>query len=396
VRAGSPLADFVPPRANALLRGLTDTQREWVERRLTSRELTDGQHVFRQGDPGQEIFLICSGTAEVYVERDGRAFVLACLAPGDYFGEMALIDEAPRSASVRAVGDVRVAVITREDLDAAVDVPGGPIWPALLIEHAHQQSRRLVRSNELTVAALRREIATAHLHRRLALVLTLVVALVTVYVFLVALFQKTSGMGLVYASLGIAAGASLGAVAFIRTSQEPLGTFGLTRDHLGRALGHATAWAVVVVLVTTALKGLLVELVPAWRGQPVIHMTFALPGAPPGWTWEAAALFLGVYLVSSLVQEFAARSFLQSSCEMLLPGSNRGLWAILLSNLLFAVFHLHYQVSFAVLTFASGLVYGAFWRTHRSLLAVAWLHYVTGVWALRFLDVLHLPGLGLR
>ena len=206
--------EFVPPRANVLLRGLTDAQLAWVEGRLTPRDFVDGQHVFQQGDAGDEVFLICSGTVEVYVERDGRSFVLASLEPGDYFGEMALIDEAPRSASVRALGDVRVTTLKRHDLRATLDAPGGAIWPALIMEHAHQQNRRLIRTNEAIVAALRREIATAHLHRRLALVLTLVVALVTAYAFLVALFQRTSGMGLVWTSLGIAAGASLGAVVF--------------------------------------------------------------------------------------------------------------------------------------------------------------------------------------
>jgi CRP-like cAMP-binding protein len=396
VSADPTLPEFVPPRANALLRGLTEAQLAWVESRLTPRDFLDGQHVFQQGDAGQEIFLICSGKVEVYVERDGRSFVLASLEPGDYFGEMALIDEAPRSASVRAVGDARLTALNRRDLRAALDAPGGAIWPALIMQHAHQQNRRLVRTNEATVAALRREIATAQLHRRLALVLTLVVALVTAYAFLVALFQKTSGVGLLYTSLGIAAGASLGAVVFIRTSREPLRTFGLTFEHLGRALGQATAWAAVAILAATALKAVLVRVWPAWRGLPVIHMSFALPGTGPGWTWEAAALFLSVYAVSSLVQEFAARGFLQSSCQLLLPGPHRERWAIILSNLLFAVFHLHYHVAFAVLTFASGLLYGAFWRRHRNLTAVAWLHYLTGVWAMRFLDIFQLPGLALR
>src|SRR5262245_4045512 len=184
VSVDRPLPEVVPPRENALLRGLTDAQVAWVESRLTPRQFGDGQHVFRQGDPGQEIFLICSGKVEVYWERDGQTFVLAQLEAGDYFGEMALIDAAPRSASVRAVADAQLATITRHELGTADDLPGGPIWPALLMGHAHQQNRRLLRTNEDTVAALRREIATAHLHRRLALVLTLIVALVAAYAFL--------------------------------------------------------------------------------------------------------------------------------------------------------------------------------------------------------------------
>ena len=61
-----------------------------------------GEYIMRQGDTGVGAFIIRSGKVEVLQERDGKEVALATLGPGDVVGEMALLDEFPRSASVRA------------------------------------------------------------------------------------------------------------------------------------------------------------------------------------------------------------------------------------------------------------------------------------------------------
>lgn len=62
-----------------------------------------GQLIMRQGDTGVGAFIIRSGKVEVLQKRDGTEQKLATLGPGEVFGEMALLDEFPRSATVRAV-----------------------------------------------------------------------------------------------------------------------------------------------------------------------------------------------------------------------------------------------------------------------------------------------------
>ncbi len=62
-----------------------------------------GQDILRQGDTGVGAFIIRSGKVEILQERDGKATRLATLGPGDVLGEMALLDEFPRSATARAV-----------------------------------------------------------------------------------------------------------------------------------------------------------------------------------------------------------------------------------------------------------------------------------------------------
>jgi flavin-dependent dehydrogenase len=70
-----------------------------------------GEAIIRQGEAGDCMFVIQSGQAEVVKEGDGREMRLAVLGPGDFFGEMAIFEKDLRSATVRALGEVRVLTI---------------------------------------------------------------------------------------------------------------------------------------------------------------------------------------------------------------------------------------------------------------------------------------------
>ena len=72
--------------------------------------------VFEQGDRGERFYVIAEGTA--VVEIDGAE--ASTLGPGDFFGEIALLHDVPRTATVRAVQDLRLHALERDDFIAAV------------------------------------------------------------------------------------------------------------------------------------------------------------------------------------------------------------------------------------------------------------------------------------
>ena len=74
---------------------------------------TEGQIVFRQGEPGDCAYFIREGEIEVIDEANHT--VLAGLGPGEYFGEMALLANAPRNATVRAASEVELARLGKEN-----------------------------------------------------------------------------------------------------------------------------------------------------------------------------------------------------------------------------------------------------------------------------------------
>lgn len=80
-----------------------------------------GDYIFMEGDTGEYAFLLESGRVEINLEREGKIVVLAERGPGEIFGEMAIIDDQPRSASIRAIEDCELLVITREQLGRRIE-----------------------------------------------------------------------------------------------------------------------------------------------------------------------------------------------------------------------------------------------------------------------------------
>jgi CRP-like cAMP-binding protein len=76
-----------------------------------------GKTIVEEGQTGHEFFLILDGTASV--QRNGRK--VAALGPGDYFGELALLDRGPRNATVKADDDMEVLVLGQREFSGVLD-----------------------------------------------------------------------------------------------------------------------------------------------------------------------------------------------------------------------------------------------------------------------------------
>lgn len=85
---------------------------------LHHRTYQDGEFVFLKGQPGAAMFIIKTGRINVidYGKENGET-VIATLNSGDLFGELALLDDSPRSASAKAVEPTVIYAISRTDLD---------------------------------------------------------------------------------------------------------------------------------------------------------------------------------------------------------------------------------------------------------------------------------------
>jgi len=103
-----------------LLRHLPPEDIEELLPYVRNRSLAAGEVLFRTGEPGDALFIVARGSVEV-VEGDGSAaHVLAELGPGHAFGEMALLNGGPRTATVRSQGATELLAIEKQDFDVLV------------------------------------------------------------------------------------------------------------------------------------------------------------------------------------------------------------------------------------------------------------------------------------
>ncbi|HSQ23408.1 MAG TPA: DUF1003 domain-containing protein [Pyrinomonadaceae bacterium] len=102
-------------RSVPLFSALDDQAAAELRELLNTRDVASGDILFRAGDDGDAMYLIESGRIRISVtDEDKRQIVLAELARGDFFGEMAIIDGKQRSADAHVIEDGRLAVLSRE------------------------------------------------------------------------------------------------------------------------------------------------------------------------------------------------------------------------------------------------------------------------------------------
>ncbi len=104
-----------------LFEGLPEDQLESLAQHMRQRVYPAGAIVVNEGDEAHGMFIVDTGALKVFVtEENGKEVTLSLLGPEDYFGELALLDEAPRSASVITVEKTTLLQISRADFNEVI------------------------------------------------------------------------------------------------------------------------------------------------------------------------------------------------------------------------------------------------------------------------------------
>jgi uncharacterized membrane protein len=111
----SPVMNIEAIKSVPLFARLEDEAARALRDLLVMREVSTGTQLFRVGEAGDAMYLVAEGRVRISVyDADEAEITLAELAPGDFFGEMALIDGKPRSANAQVIEAARLAVLPRE------------------------------------------------------------------------------------------------------------------------------------------------------------------------------------------------------------------------------------------------------------------------------------------
>lgn len=157
------VADFL--RSVDLFTALDDADIAKLAACARQRPCRRGETVLMQNDPaGDHLYLIAEGEAAVVIEgHDGKETIAALLGRGDFFGEMSLLDESPRGATVRVTETARLITLRREDVLRSLQA-----FPGMALTLMREMARRLRQSNAkvagLAHQRVERRVAQALLH----------------------------------------------------------------------------------------------------------------------------------------------------------------------------------------------------------------------------------------
>mgnify|MGYP001612019262 FL=1 len=131
-----------------LFASLTADELEEIQKICLKERIAKDTVIFKEGDAGDRCYIITAGEARIskFIPNIGEE-ALAVLKTGDYFGEMALIDNFPRSAHAIANSDLEVLAITKTDLDKVL-IRDREMGYKLLWTFTRTLSKRLRETNE--------------------------------------------------------------------------------------------------------------------------------------------------------------------------------------------------------------------------------------------------------
>ncbi|MHB8575804.1 MAG: Crp/Fnr family transcriptional regulator [Dehalococcoidia bacterium] len=122
-----------------LFSGLEPAITDDFARRTRTRRYGRGSIIFHKDDPGSQLYVIVSGTVRIGIPSiEGKDLVLNILSAGESFGEMALFDDLPRSASAEAIDDTTTLILQRTDFLEMVER-----YPKLALRVIELLTRRL-------------------------------------------------------------------------------------------------------------------------------------------------------------------------------------------------------------------------------------------------------------
>jgi CRP-like cAMP-binding protein len=128
-----------------LLEDVDDASLNWLSSMLVERTVPKDTQIVARDEPGDAMFIIAKGRVKIVIQGEGgREVILNILKTGDFFGEMSLLDDLPRSASVVAGEDSKVLILKRDHFAEMIKRS-----PAAALNIMGELSRRLRRADEL-------------------------------------------------------------------------------------------------------------------------------------------------------------------------------------------------------------------------------------------------------
>lgn len=341
--------------------------------------LEKGAFIAHEGEAPGYFYFILRGTVQILKkDNTGTDHIIDTLHPGELAGDTALVEDQPRAVSYRAAESVTVLAFNVENIKQNLIV-----HDKLTVALSKNLAARLRRFKNLTLESMQHRLN--EYQKRVALGAFLVGAIYVTDIYVLSLFfinmVKEKFDSITIISVVILVIIVIINIIYIKKFKYPLKMFGITTRNWKKDCKQAILYSLVFIGLFTLVKWLLISTV--FKGITLFDVEAVLQ-AHAAFSWSSYFISLVGYIVFVPFQEFIVRGTLQGTFYRFLAGTEfqRTWTAILVSNLLFAIVHLHGSPFFPFLAFVQGLFWGYLYSKQSSLIGVIISHWLIGIWAI--------------
>jgi CRP-like cAMP-binding protein len=364
---------------NQLFNGLTGQQLAQLAALMSRKRFLDGDYVFHEGDPADELFVILGGEVEVLKKESETqsSHRLTTLQRGASIGEVALLDGNARSASVRALGNCELLSLRIADLETHHSSEES-LAACLKVNLGAQLAKNMRNLSETTATSLQEQLQEARARTTAGIFVISTFITICGFVFVVQILAQLIHSKISTSLLSVPL-FIIGFIIFlqaVKRSGQPVANYGVTTRNWQKSVWDACIFSIPLMALTVLVKWLLIRFHPGMHGDGLFEI---MHKAPDGLGLILLEAF--VYLLFTPFQEFIVRGSIQGFFEDFLLGKHKVLKSILIANLMYSMLHLYMSVLFSVMVFIPGLVWGWLYSRQRTLVGVSLSHALVGEFA---------------
>ncbi|MFI4962796.1 MAG: cyclic nucleotide-binding domain-containing protein [Legionellales bacterium] len=386
---------------NSLFTGLTEVELETIASIAVQKTYKSGEYIIHEEEMGHELYIILEGKVEILKKltdlNHDIPYKITTLSAGETIGEIALLDNSIRIASARASLETTLLMLPvkelrnistsqahneaiRKQLDKLVaDIERPPVGTRMALNLAKNLSTRLLNTDQLAANALKQALVLSQMRVAMGQFIISLITTLVLYAYFLSILSRVEAsiQTRTLLALTLGSGFIISALYFMLTSGYPKKFFGLSFSHWFKNALEGIAWSIPIMGIIVLLKysiihyyGLNMPLFD-WSGK-------LLAGLTP----LALSITITSYCLLVPVQELIARGAIQGALQEFLTWKHNTFAAVIVSNLVFSMIHLHLSAQVALSVFLLGLVWGWLYAKQRSLVGVTVSHLIVGVWSL--------------
>lgn len=374
----------------SLFQGLNKKELKALFSISKSISVKKGEHLIREGEKANEIYIIIDGTLDV-VKHDKQtqtSFSIDTLSTGDTVGEMAYLTKGHRTASVTAKRESHLRGIPIDDFIALLEKDKGLM--SIFFRVAEIVSKRIHHTNDLILKALKKKVEDFNTRRKMGVFFICIITILSLFSYVLPglrdLISEVPNSSYVTLPLTVFLGLFL--YFLIKMFNIPLEELGVTKKNWKRSLFEGTVFILPLALaIAYLIKWTEMQVSPYFAARPIID-PFVLIQDPANKNWAYWIQLNIIYcLLIAPLQELMSRGCLQGLLEKFLTSKHRVFLSILASNLIFSSFHVIFSEQVALGVFGSGCILGWIYSRTHNLVGCTAAHCIIGMSGLSLFGV---------
>lgn len=349
-----------------------------------------GEIFLNEGDTASEIYFIIEGEVEIIKKSHEKAEFhrIDTLTEGDTIGEIAFFDQEKRSASVRALTQVKIGAITYTDIKN-LEATDPRLYAKIETNIAKEICKRLRTTTNTTVVSLQKDLENSRLRVSISSFIINIFFIVTLYAYALRSLVFFESVFSTDAPVSIAIGIAFASVTLmmIFRSGLPLSIYGITWKNWKVSMIEGIVFTLPLLPLVVLLKWSALNLMHGYSQEPLFHNVFQYDLEVTHVGIFSRLLLIGLYALFAPVQEIITRGALQGSLQMFLTGRYHIFWAIIVSNLIFSLTHLYLSIFLSFSVLFTGCFWGWMFYRQKSLIGVGISHIILGIWTLHIVGI---------